>query len=296
MSPALQELAALLARLNRGPGGAGLPEAAARRLTEALDRGLPLAQAADGVRLDGRVAKAAEASGAEDLPAALGGLAALAAEVDAGARRLRSAALYPLVLAAVVAIAGGILVGAALPALRLMPGGALQQSGGLLVALLATAAILLVALSGVVLGRLRVPWLSDGWTLLDRYAFVASLEVLLRAGAPLIGAVRGSAAWSRGRARDAAMCLARSLEAGEAPARLAPLLAPYEAVALAGAARTGTVTETVAALTVVRRTSLTRVLPDTVIRVHACALLLGGGALLAVGVTLFQAYSRAVLG
>ncbi len=296
MSPALDELRSLLVRLHDGHGGSGLKGAAADRLTEALDRGLPLSEAALGTGLDDRIVRAADAGGAPDLPAALAGLARLASEHDAGTRRLRSAAFYPLILAFTVLVPGCVLVAATLPALQLLPGSGLAGSGTWLLPLLVTAAVLLLALGATVLGRVPLPWLTAGWAQLDRVAFVAALRALTDAGAPLPAATRGASAWSRGRARTAALDLARSLEAGEPTRDLRPLMAPHEASALAAGAEAGTAAETLAALESVVRAALDRTLPDTIVRVQGCALTLAGGALLTVGITLFRAYSLALLG
>jgi type II secretory pathway component PulF len=296
VTPALEQLRASLTRLHGDGSRAGLPAPAATRLVEALDRGVPIGEAAAGSGLDRRVARAAALSDSPDLPGVLTGLTRTAAELSASTRQLRAAGSYPLVLAVSVVLGGLVLVGAALPALEMMPveGGLELWPPAVLSA--GAAALLLVALGAVVLSRVRLPWLSTGWIELERYAFLASLHVLIRSGAPLPSAVRGAAAWTGRRARAAAVTMARSLEAGAPVERLPPLLLPHEATMLAGAATAGTVPEAVEALALVRRVALTRAIPDAIVRVQAAAIVLAGSAVLCLGYTFFQAYSRVGLG
>ena len=296
MTPALQELRSALTRLHEDGLRAGLSAASAERLVAALDRGEPISQAASSAGLDRRIARAAELAAPSDLPRALAGLSRAAAELDTATRRLRSAGSYPLVLAASVVAGGAVLVGAALPALTMLP---TEGDLPLRVPALATAGLatlLLVVLAAVVLGRLKVPWVCSGWVELERYAFLSSLQALVQAGAPLPSAVRGAASWTGRRGRAAGRALARSLEAGAPRRDLAPLLPTHEATMLTGAAAAGTVPETVGALAVVRRVALDRVIPDAIVRIQAVALILAGAAVLGIGATFVQAYSRALVG
>lgn len=293
MSLAHEELRGSLVRLRAGGLQAGLSAAQADRLVAGLEEGRPLASDSG---LDPRLAQAVRASEVRDVPAALTALLGLAVEVESGARRLRSAGAYPLLLAASLVVCGGIVAGAAFPALGQLPGAGPQSLGALTAGAAFGTAALLVVLAALVFGRVQVPWLSSGWIALERYAVLRSLVALGDAGVELPAALRGSAVWASGRGRRAARALAASLDAGTTTPASTALLDPFEARMLAGAAATGTWGDAARALSTHHAVRLQRVLPDSVARIHAAALVLAGLALTAVGATFFWAYSHALVG
>jgi hypothetical protein len=238
--------------------------------------------------------RVAEAAGVPDRPAVVDGLTTLGDTVDAHIRRLRSAGSYPIVLGLSVLVAAGVVGGVGLPALAVLPGAEGVAGGGL--PAVGGVVLLLALLSALVLGRVRVPWLSEGWVRIERFAFIASLRILTQEGAELPAAVRASGEWGGGAARAAAEEFARGLEAGRVPNDLRPLLDPFESRMLGSAAVSGTLREALNALTDHHRIALGRVIPDAVVRIQVAAVLLAAVAVLVVGATFFGAYSRAILG
>lgn len=295
MSRPLDDLRTSLVRLHRGGVRSGLPAARADALVRALDEGAPIQDAAAASGLDRRVAGVAERAGVSDLPRVIARLAELAAEVDAGSGRLRAAGTYPLVLAVSVVVPGLAMAELAFPALARLPAAAGAPLGEVLAGTLAATVLLLLALAVVVLGRLPLPWISAGRICLDRFAFLQSVALLCRAGRPLPRALRASTPWVGASGRAAAEGLAHALESGAAGGEARPLLDPFEAAMLVGAAGTGTAPEATAALAEQHRVTLARVLPDAVVRIQATAVVLAGLAVLAIGGGFFWAYSRAVL-
>lgn len=291
MTQALDELRDSLVRLHEGGVGVGLASSEAATLVRALGEGVSVAQAAGLSGLDPRVAAVAERGAVSDLPALLGPLVGVVADHDAGARELRSAGTYPLILAASIALAA-VVVGSAVPRLAALPGEHSVELVGLLGWLAAVPAALLLALGACVLGRVRLPWLSTGWPQLEGAAFVRALDALCRTGAPLPQALRAASLLGGPRAREAAEELARSLEAGAPTDRAQPLFDPFEATLLTAAAAHGTLLDATGALAEQRVIALRRAIPDTIVRIHAAALLLAGGAVLAVGLTFFSVYGR----
>jgi len=314
MSVTLDELRGTLVRLHAGRLQGGLSPAAADALVAALAEGRPVGEAAARAGLDPDLAGAVEDAGVQDLPAVLAGLARCTAEVEAHARQLRSAGSYPLVLAVGVLVAGLVIGPVASPALAALPGADTQPQVPMLAAVIVAAA-LLVLQSLLVLGRVRSGPLGRGWRLLESFAFVEQLRLYTLAGAAAPRAVRaaagsGSAASRSAASRSAAsrsaasrsaasrragLSLARALEAGRPAADLAPLLSPHETAVLIGAARSGALAETAAALAAQRRVALQRQIPQVAALIHATALVLAGLALLAVGLGFFTAYVHALL-
>ncbi len=295
MSPALDELRSTLVRLHAGGLGVGLNSERADRLVQALDGGRPLEEAASSAGLDERLAKAVVLAEVNDVPAVLTALAGLAVELESGARRLRSAGAYPLLLALSLVLCAAVLAGAAFPVLAQLPGGATVPFGSLAARGAVGAALALALLAGLVLGRVRVPWLSAGWLALERYSFLRSLATLGDAGVELPAALRASSVWTAGRGRVAAHELAAALDAGGTEASTGALLDPFEARMLARAAISGTWGAAAKALAAQRQVALARVLPDAIARIHGSALCLTGLALTALGATFFWAYSHALV-
>lgn len=286
MNSELARLRGTLVRLGENGMAGGLPAPAADELVRALERGASPSELAGVAGLDRRIAATLTGVPISDLPAVLGALTGILAEVDTGARRVRAAASYPLALALAVIVAGSITGGVSVPALSRVASAPILP--GVAFVLPAT---LLVILALSVWTRLPLPFLSEGWRLLDGLAFVASLGALTRVGVPLPAALRASAAWG---GRAGALALAYALESGSAPGR-AGLVDPFEAAALVAAARAGTLEPTLDALTDQRRIEVARRLPEAVARVHVTSLILAGLAVLAVGVSLFSAYSNALV-
>jgi hypothetical protein len=291
VSAALDQLRDTLVGLHAGGLRPGLPPAAARTLVEALDRGSPLAEAATLAGLDPRLAEVAGEAQPSDTPALLAELARLAARLDTATRQLRVAGSYALALAVAVGVAAVAVLGLALPTLAIVPGSESFPVAPVLLVGAGVAVGLEIAMGLVVVGRVRVPWLSDGWTTLDRYAFVRTLDVLLQAGTPLPVAVRAAGRWGGGATQSAATGLARSLEAGEQAESAPPLLGPFETRMLVGAAASGAATETAGALAAQHQVAIERVLPDAVVRIQAVAVVLAGVAVLALGAAFFSGYS-----
>ncbi|MFT5680314.1 MAG: hypothetical protein ACI8RZ_001220 [Myxococcota bacterium] len=278
--------------MNRsGLGGLAAPDAAA--LVSALASGGELSDAARRVGLDARLPRVVLLAGVSDAPAALAGQLMIASTLAGNARRLRSAGIYPLILAGSVVVAGAVIHSVMAPALaaQSMPTGGVESLG---IAVGLSAAVL-VLLSVAVLGRLRLPLLSGGWPAIHRAAFFDSLDQLAQAGASLPAALRASAVWCLPGQARAAETLARALEAGET-ADASPLLHPMEASLLVGAARSGTVPQAAAALAAQERVRQQRTLPGAILRIHTLALLIASTGVLAVGVAFFTLYGRLIAG
>ena len=273
----------------------GLPASAADELVRALSEGADLGEVAGPIGLDGRLAASVTRSGVADAPAVLSRLMDTLSSIESGSRILRSAGLYPLVLAGSVLLAGVVAGGVGVPALRAIPGQTAGVGVGLAVAV-GVATGLLVLLSMAVLARVRLPLLSAGWTTSEGYAVADCLAVLTGAGAPLPEALRASAAWARGPERAAAEAFARDLEAGRAPVAAGPLFDPFESGLLAAAAENGTVVDTASALAEHRRIRMDRTLPLAVLRIQVTALAVAGLALLAVASAFYWEYSRVFAG
>ncbi|MCP4872966.1 MAG: hypothetical protein GY898_30100 [Proteobacteria bacterium] len=294
MTASLTQLRDSLVTLHQGGVRGGLAPAKADTLVRLLGEGSSVAEAGAAAGLDARITNTAAGAAVEDLPSVLAELARGAAQADDAVRRLRAAATYPLWLAGTIVFAAWAVGARALPALQ-HSNAALSPASGLGVGVgLGAAVLLLVALAALVWGRIRVPGLGSGWALVEGYGFVHSVAVLAAAGAPLHVAVRASAGWSRGAGRAAADGLARALEAGTPAAGGAPLLDPFEVSLLGAAAASGAGAETAAAIAEHRRIALARVVPDTVVRIQAVAVLLAGGAVLLVGLTFLGAYAGAI--
>lgn len=294
MTESLSELRTTLVTLHQAGIKVGLPPNRADTLIRLLGEGESPVAAAQGAGLDSRVAAAA--SGLDgDVPAVLGRLATMLADADDAARRLRAAAVYPLWLAATVLLCAWAVGARALPALRTtelaeVPPGSFAATFGL-----ALAVALLVVLGALVGGRVRVPWLGQGWGLLEGYAFLHGVAILSAGGTSLDQAVARSGGFTRkGAARRAASSLAHALASGTAPGDVRPLLHPFEVSMLAAATASGAEVDTAAAIAEQRRIALARVIPDSVVRIQATALIVGGGAVLILGVTLFGSYVDAI--
>jgi len=295
MSDALDQLHASLVTLHGGKARLGLPPARAEQLIGLLGQGTGAVEAGRAVGLDRRLGVIAEGSEVADVPLALVALVRVGADVEDASRQLRAAGVYPLSLALSIVISAAVVVGFALPSLAAESTWGGGSLGG--VALTVGLAVgLLMLLTATVWGRVRVPGLSAGWGQLEGYGFVQSVAALTGAGAPLVPAIRASGEWAGKGGRAAAAGLARSLEAGVPATDASPLLEPFEVALLSAAASNGTVPETASALAHQRRLALARVIPDTVTRIQACAVLLAGGAVASVGLALFGAYGRALVG
>ncbi len=296
MSPAIQQLADSLARLHANGHPLGLARERAQALARDLGGGMPLERVAERAGLDPRLVEPCVTAGVADPAAALLGLIRVLGPTSSHRRTLRAAGSYPLVLAVVITATAGLVLGVMGPAMATLPLAGEPGSPALLALALALAVLALLVLAATVLGRVPLPWIGEVWRDLDGYAFLAGLEVLSAAGAPLPAAVRGAACWCRGAPRQRAMELARSLEAGRAPPVLAPLLAPLEASMLHAAARADALPATLEALVRQRVFALARQVPTATIRVHTVALVLAGLGMLVVGGSFFFVYSQAVGG
>ncbi len=291
------ELQARLERLSANGHPAGLGPVEARGLAAALEAGAPLREVAARFGLDPALAARVEASGVTDGVAALSGALLVAAEAASGDRSLRSAATYPLVLAASVALAGAVVAGLLVPALGATSAAGWGGAAPLLA--LGLALLLLILLSLSVFTRLPVPGVAPVWRRLEAVALLGAAVVFVEAGAPLPRAIRAAAGGLSAGAEGDGLALAAWLEAGAGPGS-APgvgrgLLHPYEVAQLVAAARAGAALPTLRALLEHRRLSLERALPEAALRVELLALVLAGIGLLGVGAAFFSFYAPGML-
>ena len=285
----LENLKRALVTMHQSGLRGGLPMAEAQTLVGALEQGVSLGELTDQIHIEPRLIVSATAEGVGDLPAVLTAQARVLSKQASRRRFLTAAGTYPLVLALSVMLASAVLTTVMEPALTSLvvtPSETLIDP--MLIAILVAAALLL-GLAGVVLGRYRVPGISEGWQAIDRAAFFESLTTLLLDGVDLPAAVRASAAWCSGRQRTAALTLARALEAGETTSG-APLLFPLEATLLQGAAQAGTAHLATQALSEQQQIRLTRRLPSAVFRIHLISILIAGAAVLGLGLSFFVIY------
>jgi len=266
----------------------GLDEDQAAALITALGSGTPLAAAAAQAGLDTRLTQAVQRSTVADVPAALSGQVQIAAALTTNTQRLRAAGTYPLVLAAAVLMASGMIAGVMTPALADMSSDVISPAP--LLGATALSAGLLGLLAAAVHGRLPLP-LLNGWSLVHRGAFLESLAQLTAAGAPLPAALRASAVWCLPSQQRDAEGLAQALEAGTASSG-GTLLAELEAAMLVGGAQTGTTALAAEALAAQDRIQRSRTLPSAILRIHTAALLIAGVAVLAVGIAFFSVYGN----
>lgn len=284
----LSDLQGALVRMNRNGLRSGLDDARAAGLIQALAAGASVNAAGEQAGLDERLIQALQRASVADVPAALAGQIRIVAALSTNAQRLRAAGTYPLVLAAAVLMASGVIAGVMTPALHNLADNAVSSTP--LLGVTALCAVLLALLAAAVHGRVRLPML-DGWSMVHRAAFLESLAQLTAAGAPLPAALRASAVWCLAGQRTDAEALAQALDAGSRSSG-GTLLAPLEATMLVGGAQTGTAALAAAALAAQDRVRLSRSLPDAVLRIHTTALLIAGGAVLAVGIAFFSVYGH----
>ena len=290
MKPALTALKDTLVRLHRSGLRCGLPDAAARRLVDALARGAGISEAAAASGLDPHLAQIIAHSEVADVPTVLGRLAVAGSQLDMHTRRLRSAGVYPLVLACSITIASVLTFGVMRASLGQLMEPAASASSPLLMGAVGLAVAMLLILSVLVLGRVRIPGLSSGWAALDAHVFLEGLLILSDAGVALPAGLRAAAVWCSPAARAAAEGMARALEAGTTEADARPLLQPFERAVLLGAAASGAQVETTGALAAQHRTAISRRLSAAVIRIELTGLCLAGLALLGLGASYYLVY------
>lgn len=284
----LSELQGALVRMNHNGLRSGLGEEHAVALIRALSAGTPLEAAAEQSGLDTRAIRAVQRAAVADVPAVLTGQLQISAALSTNSQRLRAAGTYPLVLAAAVLMASGTIAGVMIPALSGLS--SQRFSPALLLGTTVLCAAMLGLLAAAVHGRVRLPVLN-GWPMVHRSAFLESLAQLTAAGATLPAALRASAVWCLPRQHQDAVALAQALEAAAAGSG-GELLAPLETAMLVGGAQSGTAAMAAEALAAQDRVRLTRSLPDAILRIHTTALLIAGGAVLAVGIALFSVYGN----
>jgi len=288
-------LVATHARLHGVGAPGGLSPSQASALESALVRGEDAAEAAAHLGLDARVVASLAVQCPPDAPAAVTGLALLLAEQEAAQVQLRSAIGHPLLLAAGLLFATGMVVGVGAPAFDRLPAAPPSDGAGVLLVVMLPVIGLLLALAASLTAGLRLPGIGDIRRQVEAAAVLDCARVLCGAGTSLPSALRAGAAWCSAGRGARCLDLARALEAGgSTPTPEGVLLDPAEARMLFAAARTGTLAPSLEALSTHRRTALQRAIPAFVARVQTVAVLLAGLGVVSVGAFFFRGYSLAL--
>lgn len=232
-----------------------------------------------------------------DPVAAVHGMVEVLGDAEVHERRLGAAAGYPAAVATAVAFAGVTVWGLALPATRhlvALPGAGAPGGGAWPWLLLLLTVAALASLSLALLGRVRLPFTRRALGALDGLrAWDAALS-LHRAGAPLEAAVRASAEWLAGEARERRLRLAAALAAGGAWSEAGPESLQERLVA--AGAQAGVGAAVLEALVAQARAELRGLVPTAAQRAQWAALGLGALAVLGVAAALFHEYTGALAG
>lgn len=299
MSPTPSSAPALslsLGRLHAAGHPAGLPPERAQALAAALDGGTPFGEAALHAGLDPTLTRIVARSQAPDPVGAVEGLLRPLGLATAWTGVLKGAGLYPFAVLAFIAASAGITFGWSVPTLSTLdldasPAGSLTWCYG-------TVSALLLLLGSAVAWRLHLPLLGRSWQRIEGYLFLEALRVLAAGGVPLPLAARAASEGRPPPIRTSGEGLAALLESNQQPAQgdLEPLLDSTEAGFLLSATRSGAFLASCDSLVQLRERSLEREVLAEASRIHVLSLLLGGLALLPVGIAYFAAYGRVIGG
>lgn len=281
---------------------------------ELLQRGMPIERISTFSGIPLRVLRVCTFAEPGDVQGVLHALARLDTDVRTGERQLRGSASWPFVLLSSSVLAGVVVWGLALPALKKLPLGGAEVSLLPAGAALTISSLLLVSLGLAALLRVPVPGLGHAWRSIDRYVFANCSSLLHSNGVPLTRALRAAAMWGPANVRAGGEAVARSLDAGGV-APNAPLLSPREfpgmdslrviansvldVVALGVllvAARSGTAGSALLALEATAKATMRREVPREVQNLQTIAVVLAGISIAVTFAAFYFTYIRAVTG
>lgn len=243
--------------------------------------------------LEERLVRAVVAARPSDARAAFGPLLDTDHATRLHASRLRNALIWPAWSLGMVLITSLLVASVAAPAFARLPRGV-----GISLPLALVPVGLAIAALAVLFLASRQRWslgLVSTWRSLDAFSFCSAVVALGRSGVALPAAVRAAAEVCDAQQRDAALALARELEAGSPTATsVEPLLGSVAAKLLTVTAPAGQGLTTLEACATLRGTTLVREVRRDASRLSAVGLLLAGLALLATGAAFIKAYVGAL--